>query len=444
MLYPLFYPQLPAHRVAVTGTDGKTSVTTLLGQLWDLSGLGWATIGTLGVRSHPKIDVKGSLQGVSTPMGDTFFQILHECVNHKIQHVTFEATSHSLDQRRLWPLTATTAIFTNFTRDHLDYHKTLDAYWQAKCAILQDMRPQLLIIHNGIAKGAELAQRAGALGIEVLFYGPQSAVVPGMANATYSLSGKTGIEGMLHKPGTEVCFQIKDESWSVCLPPMTAFQLDNLLAALCAFSAEGGQVEPLMPALQALGQIDGRLELVTHPAGFGPGGVGIYVDYAHTPKALETILVQVRPWTKGRLHVVFGCGGGRDQGKRGLMGQVAQIHADHVIITDDNPRHEDPALIRRAILQACPKALEIAGRAGAIDHAVGCLEPGDVLIVAGKGHESVQIIGDQAMAFSDQECIRAALAAWSNQRRKQAFSFTACQEAGLREADACSAQKEVL
>lgn len=396
-LYALFYPDLPRHIVGVTGTDGKTSVNHCLIQLWERVQLNYCTIGTLGVSAHPELSKSFSFPGTTTPCADIFYQIMSECVRQSIDHVVFENSSHALFQGRVLPLQLSTAIFTNFSQDHLDYHKTMTSYWQAKCLLLKEYGCVHAVLFNQLPYDA-LIPLCKEKGITPLFFGPHSERIEGQLNATYQILGQEPL-------GQRVKFSLLGFEFESVIPLIGEFQIQNLLAALCAFSLEGGDIGGIIPQLETIKPILGRMEYV---GSFN--GAAIYVDYAHTPDALEKALLSLRPYVQGKLGVVFGCGGDRDKVKRPLMGKVAGKLSDWAIITDDNPRSEDPDTIRAEIKKGCAQLVEVACREQAITQAMAQLRPGDILLVAGKGHETTQIIGNKTLAFSDQSVILSCIA----------------------------------
>lgn len=385
-LIPLFYPRSPYHRLAVTGTDGKTSTTHLWQQLWALIGVSSAAMGTMGISSS--IELSCPFPDLTTPSYLTFCRIFDELAARDIQHVSFEASSHALDQGRLDSLSAPIGIFTSFSQDHLDYHKTLEQYWQAKCHLFTRHISQTALLFNGLHRHEDLAQLCHHL--SVMYYGPKAKAVPYAMNATYEILPSSSIHGH------QVNFHIGPHLWESWIPLVGEFQIANLLAALCAFYLQNGSLESLIPLLGELKPIRGRMDYRGHY-----NGGDIYIDFAHTPEGLVNVLKALRPYTRGKLGLIMGCGGQRDQTKRSLMGHIAHTYADWVIITDDNPRYEDPEAIRKDILGSCPKGQEIFPREKAILWGMKALEPGDVLLIAGKGHEEVQIIGNERKKFSD-------------------------------------------
>jgi UDP-N-acetylmuramoyl-L-alanyl-D-glutamate--2,6-diaminopimelate ligase len=373
--------------VAVTGTNGKTSTVEFLRQLWAANGRRAASLGTLGLIA-PNFD-PGS--GLTTPDPVNLAECLAKLARAEVHHAAMEASSHGLDQFRLDGVRLAAGAFTNLTRDHLDYHGSLDAYRRAKLRLFaellpagapavasSDMDPTTLSTLADIAAGRRLDLRTvGEAGRAIRIV----AVQPRPADQLLRLD----VGGVRRE---------------VPLPLPGRFQVDNALIAAALASALGER--DMLDQLTALRGVRGRLEL----AATLPNGAAVYVDYAHTPDALERLLMALRPHTAGRLHVVFGAGGDRDRGKRPLMGAAAARLADVAIVTDDNPRSEDPAAIRAAILAACPGARDIGDRAHAIAEALNALAPGDVLAVAGKGHEQGQTIGHSVIPFDDVDVVR--------------------------------------
>ncbi|PZU20381.1 MAG: UDP-N-acetylmuramoyl-L-alanyl-D-glutamate--2,6-diaminopimelate ligase [Shinella sp.] len=384
-----FFGAQPEVMVAVTGTAGKTSVVSFTRQIWAHAGLKAAQIGTTGVIA-PGRDDYGSL---TTPDPVSLMKLLAELAGEGVTHAAMEASSHGLDQFRLDGVTLAAAGFTNLGRDHMDYHPTVEDYFAAKMRLF-DLLPKgspaiIFADDEWSAKAAAAARDAG-----------QDVRTVGRAGTFITVKR---VEHLRDAQIAEV--HHAGEIYEVRVPLAGDFQISNALVA-AGFAISTG-VKPAV-AFEALGKLKGapgRLELV----GKAKNGALTYVDYAHKPDALANVLASVRPFTSGRIVVVFGCGGDRDKGKRPIMGEIATKFADIVIVTDDNPRSEVPETIRSEIMAAAPGATEIADRRAAIRHAVALLQGGDTLIVAGKGHEEGQIVGATVLPFSDHAEVLTAL-----------------------------------
>jgi UDP-N-acetylmuramoyl-L-alanyl-D-glutamate--2,6-diaminopimelate ligase len=386
MLAARFYNLQPRYIAAVTGTNGKTSTVHFTKQLWTAQKMKAASIGTLGVRS-PGLIRSGSM---TTPDPVSLHAELADLAAAGVTHLAMEASSHGLDQFRLDGVDVRAAGFTNLTRDHLDYHGTMEAYGQAKARLLGD-----ILRADGTA----------VLNADILEFETLSALVKSRGIAVMSYGFKAHDLKIVHitptPHGQQLRLEIMGVRHELLFPVVGSFQVMNALCALGLVLAEhpGDQAaaEIYTQALTQLQGPPGRLEYVPgHPR-----GAAVYIDYAHTPDALETVLKALRPHTHGKLWCLFGCGGDRDRGKRPIMGQIAHALADHVIVTDDNPRSENPASIRQAILAATPNAEEVGDRHEAIRKATGYLKAGDVLVIAGKGHEPGQIFADRTDPFDD-------------------------------------------
>jgi len=377
----------PATLIAVTGTNGKTSTVDFLRQLWTLAGRHAASLGTLGVIAEGF----ETGPGLTTPDPVALAATLATLARSGVQHAALEASSHGLDQFRLDGLRLAAAAFTNLTRDHLDYHGSMAAYRTAKLRLFAELLPPGA---PAVASTALDAETFAALR-EIARTRRLDLRTVGDGGGTLSLLGTQPLPD-----GQMLRLAAGDAVREVHLPLPGRFQADNALVAATLAHATG-LADPLA-LLPRLTGVRGRMQLAARL----PNGAAVYVDYAHTPDALERLLAALRPHTQGRLAVVFGAGGDRDPGKRPMMGATAARLADRVFVTDDNPRSEDPAAIRAAILAACPGALEIAGREAAIAAALGSLGPGDVLAVAGKGHEQGQIIGATVLPFDDVAVVR--------------------------------------
>jgi len=380
----------PATLVAVTGTNGKTSVTDFLHQIWTLAGHKAAALGTLGVVTADGI----SGPGLTTPDPVDLCQALAALARNGVSRAAIEASSHGLHQHRLDGLHLRAAAFTNLTRDHLDYHGTMAAYRAAKLRLFQELLPPR---HPAIASTALDADTMAALR-HIATRRRLDLRIVGEAGEAIRLIRTTPIPG-----GQVLEIEAGGTRHEITIALPGRFQADNALVA--AALAEVTGVPDALARLPGLVGVRGRMEL----AATLPNGAAVYVDYAHTPDALERLLAALRPHTTGRLHVVFGAGGDRDPGKRPLMGAAVAAHADSAIVTDDNPRTEDPAAIRAAVLAgmaALPGARARANRADAVAEALSDLRPGDVLAVAGKGHEQGQTIGTEVFPFDDVSVIR--------------------------------------
>ncbi|MDF1609574.1 UDP-N-acetylmuramoyl-L-alanyl-D-glutamate--2,6-diaminopimelate ligase [Hoeflea sp. YIM 152468] len=389
MAAAFFGPQ-PRVMAAVTGTAGKTSVASFLRQIWAQAGEQAAMLGTTGVTAPGRAEY-GTL---TTPDPVALHRLLAELASGGVTHAAMEASSHGLDQRRLDGVSLSVAGFTNLGRDHMDYHPTMDDYMAAKMRLFATLLPKgapavIFADDPWSQRAVEVAERAGA---RVLTVGRKGGFLT-----------LKRVEHLRHKQIAEI--HMDGRIFEVHLPLAGDFQISNALVAAGMAIATGTSADKVMAALDHLTGASGRLELIGSTA----NGAPVYVDYAHKPEALENVLAAVRPFTTGRVMVVFGCGGDRDRGKRPIMGEIATRLADVVIVTDDNPRSEDPATVRAEIIAAAPGASEIGDRAEAIGQAISMLQAGDTLIVAGKGHEEGQTIGDRVLPFSDHAEIRKAL-----------------------------------
>lgn len=384
-----FHVRQPEVAVAVTGTSGKTSVAEFTRQIFAVAGYRAASLGTIGV-VKPTGAIYGSL---TTPDPVSLHATLAELAMEGITHLAFEASSHGLDQHRLDGVRLTAAAFTNLGRDHLDYHPDVESYLEAKLRLFKELlRPgQSAVVNLDGAMSDRVADAVLARGLRLLTVGAQGET---LRRETVTLDGFAQVLGVRH------CGVLRN----VRLPLVGAYQAENALTAAGLAMAAGVPAEAALSALEALKGVRGRLDIV----GTVRGGL-VVVDYAHKPEALAAALAGVRPFVTGRLVCVFGCGGDRDKGKRPIMGRIAAESADVVIVTDDNPRTEMPATIRAEILAGAAGAREIGDRAEAIRTAVSGIQKGDVIVIAGKGHETGQIIGDKILPFSDHDVAGAAL-----------------------------------
>ncbi|MBN9234815.1 MULTISPECIES: UDP-N-acetylmuramoyl-L-alanyl-D-glutamate--2,6-diaminopimelate ligase [Phyllobacteriaceae] len=385
-----FFGGQPETMVAVTGTSGKTSVAAFTRQIWDHAGFAAASIGTTGVVA-PGRDEYGSL---TTPDPVALHRLLKELADAGVTHAAMEASSHGLDQRRLDGVKLAAGAFTNLGRDHMDYHPTVEDYHRAKLRLFDALLPKgaPAVIFADDPWSAPTVAAAKAAGLSVLTVGRHGDFLQ-----------LKRVEHERHRQRAEI--EADGVIYEIDLPLAGDFQIYNALVSAGLAMATGTPAAKALAALEKLKGAPGRLDLV----GTTSVGAPVYVDYAHKPDALENVLSSVRPFTTGRVLVVFGCGGDRDRGKRPIMGEIATRLADVVIVTDDNPRSEVPQEIRAAIMAAAPGAIEIGDRRKAIHEAVAMLDAGDTLIVAGKGHEEGQTVGAETLPFSDHEEVRAAL-----------------------------------
>ncbi|MDX5331636.1 MAG: UDP-N-acetylmuramoyl-L-alanyl-D-glutamate--2,6-diaminopimelate ligase [Caulobacteraceae bacterium] len=382
-----FYGAQPAVCVAVTGTNGKTSVATFCRQIFASAGRRAASMGTLGVRAvGPGLDEQLTPPGLTTPDAADVAELLAGLAAREVTHLALEASSHGIDQRRLDGVRLTAAGFLNLTQDHLDYHGTMEAYRSAKLRLFEALLP----------RGGTAVLNADSDAFDAF---AAAAIQSGQAVMSVGESGQslTLLRRELQPDGQRLSLAHDGRTYDLRLPLAGAFQAGNALIAAGLCLAAGESIETVLAALERLEGAPGRLQRV----GSAPRGGEAYVDYAHTPDGLETVLKALRPHTRGRLIVVFGAGGDRDAAKRPLMGRAAAELADLAIVTDDNPRSEDPAAIRDQVLAGVPGGLNVGDRRAAIHAGVDMLREGDVLVVAGKGHEQTQTIGDTVHHFDD-------------------------------------------
>jgi UDP-N-acetylmuramoyl-L-alanyl-D-glutamate--2,6-diaminopimelate ligase len=389
-----FFSRQPATIAAVTGTSGKTSVAAFTRQIWQRLGHPSASIGTIGVVA-PSRNVYGSL---TTPDPIALHRELDQLAGEGVTHLALEASSHGLDQYRLDGVRVRAAGFTNLSRDHMDYHPTVQHYLDAKLRLFRDLvDPEgVAVISADHDCSVAVIEAAVARNLAVMRVGRRGdGVHIGIRLADATIDGFAQRLTIEHAGREHV----------LRLPLVGEFQIENALVSAGLAIGTGSDADQVFAALEHLEGAKGRLELVGER-----NGAPVVVDYAHKPEALAKALQALRPYAKRKLVVVFGAGGDRDAGKRPLMGEIAVANADAVIITDDNPRSENPATIRAAILAAARGAQEIGDRAEAIHTAIAGLQPGDALLIAGKGHETGQIVGDRVLPFSDHDAVAAALA----------------------------------
>ncbi|MFL6845232.1 MAG: UDP-N-acetylmuramoyl-L-alanyl-D-glutamate--2,6-diaminopimelate ligase [Allosphingosinicella sp.] len=377
-----FFQPFPGKIVAVTGTNGKTSNVELTRQLWRMSGHHAASIGTLGVTTADD----QVTTGLTTPDIVTFLSNMAGLAREGVTHAAFEASSHGLAQYRTEGLPVHAAAFTNFSRDHLDYHETMEAYFEAKMRLFDEVvEPDgAAVIWMDDPKSDEVRARAEARGLRILSVGTRGETLKLVERETTPLGQRFVVEA-------------EGQRHTVALPLIGAYQAANVLTAAGLVVATGGELGRTLANLSRLQPVRGRLERAV----LTRAGAPVYVDYAHTPDAIEAAIEALRPHARGRLIIVFGAGGDRDVGKRAEMGRVAARLADLVLVTDDNPRSEDPAAIRSDILEGAPGAREVPGRREAIAAAIAEAGADDLILLAGKGHEQGQIVGDKVLPFDD-------------------------------------------
>ncbi|MCE8510560.1 UDP-N-acetylmuramoyl-L-alanyl-D-glutamate--2,6-diaminopimelate ligase [Ruegeria pomeroyi] len=387
----LWFGAQPATMVAVTGTNGKTSVSTFVRQIWTELGHAAVNLGTTGVEGAWTAPLAHT-----TPEPITLHRCLAEAAANGVTHAAMEASSHGLEQRRLDGVVLKAAGFTNFTQDHLDYHATFEAYFAAKAGLFRRVLPPdgVAVINMDDPKGAEMRAIAAARG--------QNVLTVGRGPCDLSLTNQR-----FDATGQDMLFSWRGKAYQARLDLIGGFQAENILLACGLVIACGADPARVFETLPHLGTVRGRMQLAATRA----NGAAVFVDYSHTPDAVATALKALRPHVMGRLVAIVGAGGDRDATKRLLMGKAAVENADIVIVTDDNPRSEDPALIRAAVMQGAPGATEVGDRAEAILRGVDTLEPGDALLICGKGHETGQVVGDQVLPFDDVEQASIAVAA---------------------------------
>jgi UDP-N-acetylmuramoyl-L-alanyl-D-glutamate--2,6-diaminopimelate ligase len=388
----LWFQRQPATMAAVTGTNGKTSVATFLRQIWMLIGREAVNLGTTGVEGAYRAPLMHT-----TPEPITLHRTLAELAEAGVTHASMEASSHGLRQRRLDGVVLKVGAFTNLTQDHLDYHTDFEDYFHAKAGLFTRVLPPdaAAVINIDGLRGDQMADLAADRGLDVLTVGSSSEAELQILGRRYDSDSQT------------IRFSFDGEIHQVTMKLIGGFQAENVLVAAGMAILSGDDPDEVFAALSGLTTVHGRMELAARRA----NGASVFVDYAHTPDAVATALKALRPHVLGRLICVIGAGGDRDRTKRPLMGEAAAQNADVVFVTDDNPRSEDPAEIRQAVLMGCPEATEVGDRAEAILRAVDALGPGDALLIAGKGHETGQIVGDTIYPFDDSEQASVAVSA---------------------------------
>jgi UDP-N-acetylmuramoyl-L-alanyl-D-glutamate--2,6-diaminopimelate ligase len=388
-----FYDKQPEVIAAVTGTNGKTSTVHFAREMWKHLGKHSASIGTVGIYdSNGKYEYDRT-NFLTTPDTVKLHQIINELAGNGVTHLAMEASSHGLDQFRLDGVHVKIAAFSNLTRDHLDYHGTFENYLNAKLRLFNNVMAEggVAVLNADIPEFDQLVAACQKRGHKIISYGKYEHGKKPNYIQLFTLTNTS--------EGQQVAFEISGKVYNITTPLIGEFQAYNLLCALGMVLASGANVDEAVAVLPMVSCVPGRMEKV---------GSNIFIDYAHTPDALEKALAVLRPHTKGKLWVVFGCGGDRDKGKRPLMGKVAAALADKIIVTDDNPRSENPADVRRDIMVAFAgeDVVEIGDRHEAIEYAVSKMGKGDMLLIAGKGHEKTQTIGSQVLPFDDVQVAR--------------------------------------
>ena len=383
-----YFTPTPTHVAAVTGTNGKTSIAELTRQLWRMDGFNSASIGTLGVTTADE-QVK---TGLTTPDIVTFLSNMSGLAREGVSHAIFEASSHGLSQYRTEGLPVNIGAFTNLSRDHLDYHGDMDSYFEAKMRLFDEVVSSdgtAVIWADDDPWSGKVIQRAIDRGLELFTVGEKGSTLQLVSQTPTHL-------------GQVLMVKAQGNTHRISLPLIGAYQAANILCAAAIVLATGGQLENIFDHMQRVQPVRGRMEraVITR------AGAPVYVDYAHTPDALRAAIEALRPHVTGQLITIFGAGGDRDKGKRPEMGKIAVEKSDLVIVTDDNPRSEDPAAIRAEIMAGATGAEEVADRRAAIARAIELAGPQDIILLAGKGHEQGQIVGDRVIPFDDVEVAR--------------------------------------
>lgn len=390
LLAKAYYKKQPSILMAVTGTNGKSSVVNMVQQLWSLMGKNSASFGTLGLKTNTQFNPTKNLPSLTTYDSLSFFCLLKDLAESDIQQVVFEASSIGLDQFRIHGSDVNVAAFTNFSQDHLDYHQDMENYFQAKLMLFTQVLKQdgIAVFNESSPYLERLKKVVSDRNIRTITYAQDNDMADVCAAAV-----------RIEKSSLTFDLHYDNQKYSdIVLNLSGVFQIENVLCAISMLIATGIKISEIIEMVPKIKPIKGRMELI----GQTPNGGSVYIDYAHTPDALERALKSLRIHTKNSVWVVFGCGGDRDNSKRGKMGRVASDFADKIIITDDNPRSENSANIRKQILsKSSPGSLEIADRRKAIEYAIAHLEKGDTLLIAGKGHETGQVIGNTVYPFCD-------------------------------------------
>ena len=385
-----FYPRQPKFISAVTGTNGKTSVLHITKEIWKNCNISSATMGTIGLITD---NFKKNLS-LTTMDSIKLHQTLYSLYKKKIHYVCIETSSHGLEQNRVDNVKINTAAFTNFSHDHLDYHKNFKLYFKSKMRLFKDllMKNGNAIINSDIPESKSIEKLCKKYNKKIVSYGFKSK----------------NLQLLKYKSEEDyqrVFFKYKNSEFNFKLPLFGNFQIYNALCAFAIILSSGFTIKQCIKNIQQINQIPGRLEKINTPKRLKKNNISIFIDYAHTPDALEKVLRTLKTMSINKLSVVFGCGGNRDLKKRPLMGKIAKKIADKIYITDDNPRNELPKKIRNDILKTCPGAIEIANRFQAIKYAIKKSEFGEILLIAGKGHEDYQILGKTVRKFSDKDTV---------------------------------------
>jgi UDP-N-acetylmuramoyl-L-alanyl-D-glutamate--2,6-diaminopimelate ligase len=380
----LIYPKQPKNILGVTGTSGKSSIVHFVREILKSMNKKAVSIGTLGILGD--LQLKSNL---TTPSTIEMQQILNQIAEAHIEYTAIECSSHGIDQHRLDQVNFTACAFTNLSHDHLDYHNSMEEYFQVKKQLFSLMKHGYAVLNSDIKEFLELKNYCLKQQHKVITYGKKNA------NITIQEIKQIDLD-------QEVTWNIDQKTYQTKISLIGEFQIYNLACAIGLLLSSGIEVDNIMPLLEKIKPVTGRMEMVAQH-----NEAGVFVDYSHKPDALSHALKTLKSATNNYLWVIFGCGGGRDQSKRPEMGKIACQYADNIIITDDNPRSETPESIRKSILSGCnANAKEISGRAEAIAYALNHLQPGDNLLIAGKGHENYQIIGKETIHFSDNEKVK--------------------------------------
>jgi len=381
------YTRAPENIIAVTGTNGKTSIVNIVRQLLTALGKKAASIGSLGIIGLGNSPIE---TGINTPHAADLAKHLDTLAKHNIEYVAMEASSHGLDQERVRNIHFKAAAFTNLTQDHLDYHLTFENYFNAKMQLFSKyMQNGTAVINIDIDQFGKIEQTSQQNNNKIISYGKSSSADLRLINSRIIGSKQ------------EIDFTFQNSSFQVSIPLFGTYQAYNLLAAIGLLLALDFEIEAIAKATRAISEIPGRMELVSDF-----NDKYIFIDYSHSTDSLEKALETLIELERGKLWLLFGCGGDRDKEKRPQMGLVATKFADHIIVTDDNPRTESPSQIRSEILATCQGAIEIDDRKAAINYAIANMQPGDTLLIAGKGHEKYQIIGDKSLPFDEHQIVK--------------------------------------